>query len=263
MNNNSIRKNQIYGNWLVLHPDGFEMFRCTFKKAGWYLKRELAEIVKDYPPVIKLLFKPNGPGWRDDSFSLHQKVNECVVCGTREISKLTRHHIVPSMYKKFFPQEFKIASSHDVVSICREHHNDYEIIHALKLKEEIAKQYGIPLNSDCSSGLSKAIKLSKAYMFNDNIPKSRKEDLIIEISLALDREEFIDMEEVEELSRTDFEEFNNENRHGKLVVEKLEDFQEFVEMWRRNFFETMCPKFMPELWSISRPINMRKILNDR
>jgi hypothetical protein len=42
------RVNVIYGNWLVLHPQGFEIFRCTTRKANWYLLRDLADELLDY-----------------------------------------------------------------------------------------------------------------------------------------------------------------------------------------------------------------------
>ena len=257
------RKNEIYGNWLVLHPDGFEMFRCTAKKANWYLSRELGIIISSNPPTMQLTFEPGGAGWKDDIFSLHQKTNECVVCGLTDLEKLTRHHIIPSMYKKFFPRELKVASSHDVVCICREHHDDYEINHALKIKNELGEKYNISVNSFNSTGLPRAIKLSKAYIFNgENIPKSRLEDLWLQISISLKRDELVSHEEMEELSKLSHEDFYKENCHGKVVVEKLENLQEFTEMWRQHFIDTMHPKFMPKHWSVERLINKELIVCD-
>lgn len=252
---NSERKNDIYGNWLVLHPEGFNMFRCTSKKAEWYLSRGLATVVCDSPPTMMLTFKPNGPGWRGDTFSLHQKNNECVVCGLKDLSKLTRHHIVPSMYKRYFPEGLKIASSHDVVCICRDHHNDYEINYALKLKQEISEELGIEISDPQTSGLSKAIRLSKAYFYNmDKIPAGRLQELEIEISDCLGKEEIVTLAEIEELTKKSLEEFQREYSHGKLIVNKIEDFQGFVERWRQHFLDSMQPKFMPKFWSVQRPL---------
>ena len=57
---NTVTKDRkIYGNCQVLSPEGHLMFRCESKKANWYLKRDLADIITDEPLVIKLKFQPN------------------------------------------------------------------------------------------------------------------------------------------------------------------------------------------------------------
>ena len=53
--------------------------------------------------------------------------------------------------------------------------------------------------------------------------------------------------------------------HGKKVVDfymkKDGGLLEFEKMWRRNFVETMKPKFLPSLWSIEhRPEKMTTTL---
>ena len=108
MNKTTERINAIYGNWLVLHPNGCEMFRCVTRKAQWYLTRDLANMISEIPPVIQLKFEPGGLGWFGDEFALTQKQNLCVVCGTEELPRLTKHHIVPTLYKKHFPKHLKI-----------------------------------------------------------------------------------------------------------------------------------------------------------
>jgi hypothetical protein len=34
-----------------------------------------------------------------------------------------------------------------------------------------------------------------------------------------------------------------------VVVENIEDLQEFVTMWRRHFLENNNPKYLPKNWS--------------
>jgi len=257
MNKTTERVNAIYGNWLVLHPLGFEMFRCVTKKAEWYLSRNLADLVSDNPPIIKLKFEPAGVGWQNDEFALTQKQNICVVCGIDEIARLTKHHIIPTLYKKHFPKKLKVATSHDVVCICRECHDEYENIYAIKLKEQIAETYGVPL-CNSHSDFVKIIKLSKAFVLNSAMmPEERKLELHFRISLMLGNEAELvpisDIEKFSKISQRDYSEFHG--NHGRDVMAKVTDIQKFVEMWRMDFLENMKPKFMPKHWDVLRPIN--------
>jgi len=251
------RVNVIYGNWLVLHPQGFEMFRCTTRKANWYLSRDLADIVSEEPPIIKLNFTPAGVGWHGDEFALTQKKNICVVCGVEELDLLTKHHIVPSLYKKHFPKKLKVATSHDVVCICRPCHDEYENIYASRLKEKISEQYVVPL-CNSQSNFVKAIKLSKAFTLNSAMmPEERKMELLENISSILGYEEdFVPIEEIEKLSKISQKDYNEfHSNHGREVMSKVTDIQKFVEMWRGDFLENMKPKFMPKYWDIHRTID--------
>lgn len=256
MQDGAKRVNIIYGNWLVLHPEGFEMFRCVDKKANWYLSRNLADIISDNPPTIKLKFTPKGFGWHGDEFALTQKQNKCVVCGTEELGRLTKHHIIPSLYKRYFPKKLKIATSHDVVCICRECHDEYENIYALKLKEKLAEIYNVPLcNSE--SDFIKIIKLSKAIMLNGHsMPEDRMFELMLKISIMLGyQEDFAPVSEIEKFSKISQKHYSEfYNNHGREVMSKITDLQKFAEMWRIDFIDNMKPKFMPELWDVSRSI---------
>ena len=106
---------KIYGNYQVLSPDGHLMFRCDEKKANWYIKRNLAEIISNDPLIVKLKFQPKGLGNHNKKYGLSVIENICVVCGSDEF--LTRHHVVPTCYRKFFPLEKKSHNFHDVLSL--------------------------------------------------------------------------------------------------------------------------------------------------
>ena len=122
---NTVTKDRkIYGNCQVLSPEGHLMFRCESKKANWYLKRDLADIITDEPLVIKLKFQPNGLGNHNKNYGLSEMENICVVCGSDEF--LTRHHVVPICYRKYFPIEKKSHNFHDVLSVCAVCHESYE-----------------------------------------------------------------------------------------------------------------------------------------
>ena len=241
----------------MLSPDGEEMCRCAKKRAAWYLDRDIAEIVSEDPPTIRLKFTPNGYGNQGDAFSLAEKHNRCVVCGTEE--NLTKHHIVPSMYRKFFPIKIKSRSAHDVVVICIECHDDYEMI-AWELKKQIDAE--LTGSTKLVKQLNKEtrdrnflVKLCKTMKHNGHmIPEDRKAEIMSKIEKLLGRAPALaEMLELSEISVATKDELDP----GKIVVEKIlenDSLEEFVMRWRQHFIDTAKPKFMPEHWNVERKL---------
>ena len=107
------------------------------------MRRELAELVADDPPAIKLLFEPKGrPEDEGNDFYIQSKKNICVGCG--EGNHYLRYRIIPSCYRVHFPEHLKSHRSHDIVLLCVDCH---ETAHAAaeKYKRELAAEFGIPL----------------------------------------------------------------------------------------------------------------------
>ncbi len=182
-------KDKIYGNCKVLHPDGTLMFRCDDDRVNWYLERNLAEIISpDGEPItIQFTFQPKGKGHQGDPFYLQEKSNCCVVCGTKKL--LTRHHAVPICYRKHFPDRLKSRCSHDILPVCVDCHETYEI-EAQKLKREIAAKYKIaPHNSVVDRDFQYAKSAANALMkHSDKIPLERQVFLKERISKHLGHE---------------------------------------------------------------------------
>lgn len=108
-----------------------------------YLRRELAELVDDDPPAIKILFEPKGrPEDEGNDFYIQSKKNICVGCG--EGNHYLRYRIIPSCYRIHFPEHLKSHRSHDIVLLCVDCH---EVAHAAaeKHKRDLAAEFGIPL----------------------------------------------------------------------------------------------------------------------
>lgn len=108
-----------------------------------YVKRGLAEDLKEDPPAIRLLFEPKGrPEDENNEFYIQSKTNRCVGCG--ESSHYLRYRVIPSCYRQYFPEHLKSHRSHDIVLLCVDCH---EIAHraAEKHKREIALEFGVPL----------------------------------------------------------------------------------------------------------------------
>lgn len=249
------RKNPIYGNWRFYHPDGRFMFYSDQRRAEWYISRGLA--VKTADKEIKLTFAPKGYGAAFDLYGSSSKDNICVVCGLKE-DDLTRHHVVPKCYRRFFPEEYKSKNSHDVVAICEKHHVEYEN-KAHGLKDKLDKQYGeisVKINRD-DAAFSKARSFLSCLMNKDRIakfkiPKVRLEFMESEIKKILKIQELPeDLSSLHESIKTGKNNVN-QRRYGKIIVSKLDSIQDFVEMWRSHFIKTMKPKFMPAGWELRR-----------
>src|ERR1035437_6893146 len=133
------RKKKVYGNVLVLGPDNTPLFRCGEKKAKFYIKKDLVEFIHQASPtqplILRLKFQPGGNGHaHDEPYFLALKYNRCVVCGDME--KLTRHHIIPYMYWRYFPKWVRVHNEYDLVALCTECHDTYEVV-ASVLKDKI------------------------------------------------------------------------------------------------------------------------------
>jgi hypothetical protein len=246
----------------MLSPDGVIMCKCDKKRANWYLSRNLAEIVSDDPLIFRLLFVPNGHGTAGDTYSLLEKENRCVVCGKEH--DLTKHHIVPYMYRKHLPMNIKSRNAHDVVLICNTCHHEYEE-EAMKLKNEI----NIELTGDIirSGAFDRSVfqkvhiaKMCRTLARNGHkIYESRRKEMIKDISESLGQEA------TPELIQSIVDNFNFKNPYhhvtydpGALAVNSLGDdtkkIKEFVEMWRRHFIDVAQPKFLSPHWEIEREL---------
>jgi hypothetical protein len=239
--------NKFYGNWKVFSPDGHLMFRCNEKRANWYLKRNIADLIGE--SIISLKFQPKGLGNHGKSFGLEPMENKCVNCGG--LSNLTKHHIVPFAYRRHFPIELKSRNFHDVLLLCLYCHQNYEK-KAYEFKKELGERYKFPFNSSGvgKSDLKRIKHFSKVLIQReDNLPTERK----IHIYNFLEEkfgENFFNY--LEKLTNLDISE--NKKTHFQHVVEKIEDFQEFIEMWRKHFIENNEVKYLPKSWNIKNEL---------
>jgi hypothetical protein len=251
------RKLPIYGNCKVFSPDNILMYLCTEKKINWFLKRNLAERLPEDPLSIKLKFEPKGLGTAMDEYGLSSKKNKCVVCGSEDLESLSKHHIVPFCYRKCMPEFLKSKNSHDIIPICFTDHYAYEKL-ALQLKDELAIKYNAPLGGQ---GLYKDVMGYQAARFastllkhGSKIPIDKRENLKEQIRKYLGVKKITKKVLKKMSNRKELTNMTNYTSHGEMIMSNITDLQEFVEMWRKHFLEKMSPKFMPEKWSVNRPV---------
>lgn len=251
MANNPVLKTPQYGNCLVLSPEGQLMFRTNQKKIDWYLARNLAIKVDDNPVTIQLNFIPNGNGHVGDPYHLQEMKNQCVVCGSED--RLTRHHIVPYCYRRFFPQELKQHKSYDVLALCFKCHMEYERV-AGNLKLELEKKYNIPVFKEKPEHKELMHKQSVARAilgYRDRIPEERLKKLYKFIGDYLGKET-VDDADLNELINRKVRIFRAGNLNSKKVLECVGDIKSFMIWWREHFCSTMNPQYLPEHWSAHR-----------
>jgi hypothetical protein len=248
-------RTKLYGNCQVLSPEGDVMFHCNEDKINWYMERNLAEKIKDDPLTIQLKFKPNGPGHIGDEYYLTEKINKCVCCGTE--NQLTRHHVIPYCYRRYFPVPVKNHSYHDVLLMCVNCHDDYER-HADRLKKELALKYAVPLTGlgwYCDRDLARVIMYAKTLKNQwDKIPEEKREKMLQPIrehykKHDIEHKDLCDASGLDALVFTD-----SFAQHGEIIVQKVGDIEEFVKMWRRHFLNNMKPKHLPQYWDVERSI---------
>lgn len=249
------RRTVLYGNYHVESPQGRVMFHCSNQKVLWYLNRDLVDIVSDDPPTVRFKFLPNGPGHVGDEYYLTTKVNRCVVCGTTH--GLNRHHVLPYCFRRFMPEEIKDHSYHDVLLMCLDCHERYEG-EANKFKVELGQQFGVSLNDGGGAlydpDVGKTVKAARAIIrHGEKIPQPRLDELYQHLRDWYGKDDITqaELEAAAELKAWSKPEGYVE--FGEFIVSQV-DPQEFAERWREHFVETMQPQFLPQYWSVERPI---------
>lgn len=250
-----LQEKNLYGNWTMLAADGSPMCKCSAKRAQWYLKRGIAEQVSDNPPSFKLKFEANGPGHRGSKFYLSERKNHCVVCGSDD--DLTKHHIIPILYRRNFPVTLKARTSHDVLLVCETCHHKYET-EAWLFKVKIAEEMDAPiLNIKLTDEVRAQTSISKkaSTLLNvPQLPQARRDVLIAELAEHLGHSP--SQEELIKLSQR-IRKPRQSDPHGAVIASKLsttEAVTKFIKRWRHHFVNVMQPQFLPDGWEIDHVI---------
>ena len=221
----------------MLSPDGLLMCYISKKRAKWYMDRNLAKNISD--KKIQLLFKPNGLGHNHEPHRNIPVKNCCVVCGfNSDISQLSKHHTTPECFQKYFPLKWKTYRSHNILFLCLDCHNKYEI-EAQKLKQKMIEPFGGEEIFKNDVAIRKRIKtLLKDPSY---LPPDKKLDLQIEVMIYHDVDD-VSEEVLESLLKKKVE------SPFKSYAENITDFVEFNKLWKQHFISVMNPKFLPPYW---------------
>lgn len=255
-----------YGNIPIYSPDGILMFNTNDRKVNFYKRHNLIE---EFNSGFKLLFKPSGLGLHDRSaghlLSFPRK-NRCVISGEEDVLLLTRHHIVPVLFRKWMPEHIKSANYQFIVFVRKDLHHKYTK-YEHEYYSEIAKMFGVDVFEDTlflhASQISKRRKLANTlYKYGHFIPKDRMEVLKTKFKIHCGYEPTYEnyKKVCEEIEATEKKYYKNADYNfGKLVIEKITDYEAFENIWFTHFLSKMKPEFLPEdlkLLIVKRDINV-------
>jgi len=256
---NAVRKSPLYHNCQLQAPDGQMLCTCDTKKAEWYVKKGIGELISKDPLIVRLKFEPSGrPEGKAGEYYLSVKPNICVVCGSED--SYLRKNVVPHEYRRYFPAVMKDHQSHDVLLMCVHCHQLSNRFDA-ELRVKLADECGAPIGTENDVKLRDNFALRSVQSAGralktarDRIPVHRRQELeaIIKDHYQVD---VVDDLVVEKASNCDFHEKNSDYvPHSRAVVQhhlKEGGLLELEVRWRKHFLATMQPKHLPELWSVN------------
>lgn len=228
-----------YDNYQIFHPDGTLMSYCSSKKANWYAARNLANLVDN---EVHLTFEPNGYG--DPIDILEGRNNYCVI--TKSEHDLTKHHVIPTQFRKHLEPQYKDKNSTDIVVLTRESHDAYELS-ADVFKEQLYNDCIDEPFKDRIKALydvhSKYNSLTKHY---NHIPPAKQVYLQMRIEGQCEKYNISVTDEIDG------------NMYDKMIVDKIGQIN-IIVLWKLHFIKYGNPKFLPTWW---KP-NMIKVINHK
>lgn len=293
-------KNEAYSNARIYSQTGALVAFCDWSKANWYLVKGLATHISgslergsapelsggSEPLTVQLLFSPEERHRGSDRGfehlgSLEPRRNRCVVCGG--VDNLSRYHLVPRSYQKYFSAGEKGHRSHDIMLTCVSHH-ELATRHAMQLKLKIAEEYNAPLEGVGRTAPSaeerSVVKAGSVFLRLQKRPSGAPSGIPMERLLSLEdtvRAWWMNNkpENLAHLDALDAAALEYSNRlgrtvpknggwqavaarvddgfrsHGQIVVDQLttqglDALHRFVLRWRVNFCRSLAPRFLPE-----------------
>ncbi|GFU03405.1 exonuclease 3'-5' domain-containing protein 2 [Nephila pilipes] len=251
------RQKTMYHNCQLVAPDGELLCSCDKGKAEWYVYKGLGEKISDEPFTVRLNFEPSGRPRLDNVFYTMEKSNQCVVCGRTE--NFHRKLVVPSEYRRYFPNLMKKNLSHDVLLLCVHCHKKSNILDQ-DMRQKLAKLCNAPLGCrknvkyKFNPELAKVKSAAKALRVSGNkMPECRQQELKKMIcdyySITSVNDDIIN--EACNLETSELNEFFVP--HGLKVYQYFcenDGLIQFEKMWRQHFLDSMQPQFLPVMWSV-------------
>lgn len=254
---NVSRKNPIYQQLKMLHPDGTLMCRVSKKRALWFINKNLATWTKK-DEEFQLNFEPAGYGKFNLPFYTQVRNNCCVVCGSTH--ELNVHHVFPRVFRKNMPILYKSSNSHDVLAVCADCHEEYEE-KANDLKKRLGEQYlGLSDLTKMSVVELATLKIKRARKFINSLNKNG--EFLKNGRLNKPPQSVIEMYQLE--ANKDISDLDNSHWGKKImdIVLQQGGEQEFVNLWRKHFVDEMTPQYLPEHWDIYMPLEKTKKIRD-
>lgn len=228
-------------NWKLIDPQGEFLAFVGQHKCEWYIEKGLGVLVAE--KTVQINFQPKASGNRNAP-ATYQEAREirCVVCG--KDSELTRHHVVPYRYRKYLPASLNSHNSFDVVLLCHEHHEEYEV-HSQAFDNSLCQD--IPGLIETTESKKEHVMAFEALNVLRNHIQYRTPEQIQEYLQTLS-DWFKCSITLDMLSQLKIEKpIKGKTIHWEKVLEKYQP-ENFIIMWRQHFLTTMKPKFISDNW---------------
>lgn len=233
---------QFYDNCEMYGPDNKLIGYCGKNRLEWYISKGIAEEIPGNNNAFKLKFKPK---YRDNAASVRTKrENKCYVCSSTK--ELLKFHIIPTEYKRLFPQEWKRHNSIDVLPLCHECcrlANSY----TCDLKNELAQDFDVWQEDYIDQEKTDLKKLSRKIKSNSKHS--------IDNTVLIDRlnshlgHKATDEEINEYISCDTTLIYKGTKSPAEYIVNQIieqEKIKEFIKRWKDNFVINMKPDDLPK-----------------
>ncbi|GFQ75605.1 exonuclease 3'-5' domain-containing protein 2 [Trichonephila clavata] len=251
------RQKPMYDNCQLVAPDGELLCSCDKGKAEWYVYKGLGEKISDEPFTVRLNFEPSGRPRLDNVFYTMEKSNQCVVCGKTE--NFHRKLVVPSEYRRYFPNLMKKNLSHDVLLLCVHCHKKSNILDQ-EMRQNLAKLCDAPLGCrknvkyKFNPKLAKVKSAAKAlHISGSKMPECRQQELKKVICDYYNITSVTD-DIIKEARNLETSELNDAFvPHGLKVYQYFCEnggLIQFEKLWRQHFLDSMQPQYLPSMWSV-------------
>lgn len=240
----SLEQHNLLGNFTAFDPNGDFLFNCDSKKARWYVKKKLADWTNDEQTHFKLNFTPKGKGNRElGKYFTEYIKNQCVICGCD--SNLTKHHVVPSCYKRHFPEKCKSNDHFDVLLICTDCHEKLERVYD-EHKKSLHKHHKGALEHKYNRHKELNSLIRTAQKHEEYLDDAKKHTMVEKASKV--NPEIITFNKLLNMDLVDIGGSLDNEICEIVVADARDDLKGFIVEWRELFIAHGQPKFLPNGW---------------
>ncbi|XP_050436824.1 exonuclease 3'-5' domain-containing protein 2-like isoform X2 [Adelges cooleyi] len=258
----TIKTTTVYDNCLMENVDGIVMSTCSHKKVDWYISQGLAKLVNDNPRTIRLNF-PAEIKNRKDAFSIHFRDNICTVCGRTE--HFRKKSIIPKEFVRHMPVEYKSHIPHDTLLLCywchiRANTSDievrkrlFEICNVTEFKTNEHHKIPAYIKIIRSKHLAKTL-LKTGNKVPQHVAVKLKQEIADIYNIELVRLSDTFLEHLLNIKSLKYGSTSQQYNAAEKVVEwfvQRGTLNEMKTIWRQHFIDTMKPKYLPALWSVT------------
>lgn len=168
--------------------------------------------------------------------------NVCYVCGADD--HFTKHHVVPYSYTKHFPKtpEMQLRLYFLCAVLCPKCHTTYEWHienNATEFRKQISEKY-FPFSKEEFTRLWRISALGISYF-----RLLKKYDIVHAKELRQKIRDLLDGDDFEECFALSLSYHRHNSDYFKLIVQNVDNLNEFIELWKNHFIQVMQPKYLP------------------